>query len=582
MELLIGFIGLVFAFHVLSRLRKIEAELTLLKGHAPQPAAAASPRTPVEDVSVPSEPPHLGAPQPVSFMAPGPVTESNFETWLKQDFFVKLGAFLLLLAVGWFVSYAFANNWIGPAGRITLGLVVGVLTMALGVWRIRSFPQQGGIFLVVGSTTVLATLFAARMLYDFFTPTIALGLMFAVAAFIGVVSLTYQRESLAIAGLVLGLLAPLLINAPEPDVAGLFFYLLIVTLGAIAVVSQTGWSSLTPLALTIVGAYSAPYLGWNVDDEVQTTAFLFSFVFAMLFFVTNMVSTVRRIGYKNLQAQVYTALGTAIFLVVWIESAAVAEWKSLLYVAWALVFGMGAYLVAVFTENTKVFYLYGGAAIALIGIATAAELSGPVLVIAFLLQITGLLIAALLMGARAALLARLSWLMAIPLLLSTESFVSTNWRDGVLHSDFVVLLMSIVALCIVGTILSERKQGVPRRGVTTMQVAFSVAGFYTFILVWLIANALLTPDVASMVALTVYTFCGITAFVYGRLNEVRVARVVGTLLIAAVLMRLMFIEVWQMEIAGRIITFFVIGVMLMSTAFIRQTKSVPPPVSPQQ
>ena len=36
--------------------------------------------------------------------------ESEFEVWLKKDFMVKLGAFLFLLALGWFVSYAFATG----------------------------------------------------------------------------------------------------------------------------------------------------------------------------------------------------------------------------------------------------------------------------------------------------------------------------------------------------------------------------------------------------------------------------------------------------------------------------------------
>jgi len=40
---------------------------------------------------------------------------------------------LLLLALGWFVSYAFANNWIGPLGRITLGILFGLAVVGMGM-----------------------------------------------------------------------------------------------------------------------------------------------------------------------------------------------------------------------------------------------------------------------------------------------------------------------------------------------------------------------------------------------------------------------------------------------------------------
>ena len=49
---------------------------------------------------------------------------------------MKLGAALFIVGFGWFVSYAFINNWIGPLGRISIGIVAGVLVMGLGyvIW----------------------------------------------------------------------------------------------------------------------------------------------------------------------------------------------------------------------------------------------------------------------------------------------------------------------------------------------------------------------------------------------------------------------------------------------------------------
>ena len=151
-------------------------------------------------------PPHaevLTTPAGVQYHQTSPPQHNPFAEWVKEDFMVKLGAFLLLLALGWFVSYAFANDWIGPVGRITLGLLIGVAFLCAGVWRIKKYIHQGGIFTVLGATTVLLTIFAARELYDFFTPLSALALMFGTVVFVAFVSVRYNSQALAHGGLVL-------------------------------------------------------------------------------------------------------------------------------------------------------------------------------------------------------------------------------------------------------------------------------------------------------------------------------------------------------------------------------------------
>jgi hypothetical protein len=49
----------------------------------------------------------------------------------------------------------------------------------------------------------------------------------------------------------------------------------------------------------------------------------------------------------------------------------------------------------------------------------------------------------------------------------------------------------------------------------------------------------------------------------------------GGVLIGVVVGRLLLVEVWDMALAGRIVTFFIIGTLLMSTAFIgRRPKEI--------
>jgi hypothetical protein len=167
-------IFLVITSNLRGRISKLEQ---LLKGQV------------IEVEQVPQEMAVNPLPSPVtvstSFVPPqviktpeGPTLSEKLGAWLKEDWLLKLGAALLIIGFGWFTNYAFVNNWVGPVGRVTLGLIAGALFLILGWWRIRSFVYQGGIFLALGSTIILITVYAARVVLDLFDPASALGIMF--------------------------------------------------------------------------------------------------------------------------------------------------------------------------------------------------------------------------------------------------------------------------------------------------------------------------------------------------------------------------------------------------------------------
>ena len=333
--------------------------------------------------------------RPVDFtpqVVEGYKTESvvnNFIVWVKQDFMVKLGAFLLLIAFGWFVSYAFANNWIGAMGRIMLGLIFGALIMALGMWRIETRPHQGGIFMVLGSSIVILTLYAARELYDMFTPTVALVMMFLSVALVSFVSVRYSRKNLALSGLILAGVAPLFTATPDPDVVGLSLYLLVTVLGTLWVVYLRGWSVLTFAALGIVFLYHLPYI-----DSMNETGIWFGFLFTAIFFVANLVGLIANKGGENKKSHLFTAVGTGIYVILWILGGVADEWQSLVLVLWMLVFSVGGFILYRALDKLTPFYIYGGTSIILLAAATAVELSGPVLTIAYTLEILALVVLA--------------------------------------------------------------------------------------------------------------------------------------------------------------------------------------------
>lgn len=496
----------------------------------------------------------------------------RFINWLKEDWILKLGALILLIGFGWFASYAFLNNWIGPMGRIILGVLAGMLILALGWWRIHEYKHQGGVFLVLGSTTILLTLFAAREVYGFFTPLTALIGMFLSIVFVGVASVKFKVRSLAVASLILAAIAPYLINVPAPNYIGQFVYLLVVVLGIIWIVFFTSWRELNLAALAVVAWYSVPHITHSTIVDTNILLVL-AYIFGVIFLITNIIGILRSKD-TDLTVQLMTAIGTAFFLLAWTMSVGPEEWKSLMIAGWSALYLLGAFLTWELTKRREPFYIYFGASIILLAAALSIELSGQALIMAYTAEAIVATVVTYLTLNNIQRAQFTSMFLLVPSFLSLPSLTANNWDVGVFHQDFFTLL--IIGLTWMGigvffTSIKARTEGGEKESSPPYYVIGSV---FLYGLLWLSLHAALASDnIAVMIALFVYTVIGIACYVSGINNDKKGLKIYGGALIGAVVARLFLIDVWQMELTGRIVIFFMVGTLLVSTAFMGRKKS---------
>jgi uncharacterized membrane protein len=75
-----------------------------------------------------------------------------------------------------------------------------------------------------------------------------------------------------------------------------------------------------------------------------------------------------------------------------------------------------------------------------------------------------------------------------------------------------------------------------------------------------------------MIALLVYTIVGLITYFFGRVHGKKELGLYGGTLLGCVIARLLLVDVWNMPLANRVVTFFVVGILLMSTAFFSRGK----------
>lgn len=499
-------------------------------------------------------------------------TEGSFSEWIREDVLLKLGSGLLLLALAWFLRYAIVSGWIGPVGQIFTGLLISTLCMVLGALRIGMYARQGSVFILLGSTGVLLTMNAARMLYHLFTPLSALFMCVLAIVFVATVSVRKRRESLALASLILSAFAPFLV-ASTPAFLEIMGYLVVVVLGTFGAVYLMEWYRILFGAHVLVWVYSSIYFSKTLFRDGSEIILFFAFLFTTIFFIANIVTWMRNETRSIAKWHIGVGAGTGAYLALWVLVAAPHEIAYIFYLIWALMFSVGGFVMYCVIEDKTPFYLFGGVGASLIAFATASTLTGSLLTLSFTFETVLLVYLAgkVLRSLRIATF--MSALFAIPIVLSLQDFVLLPTETSIFNIHFSTILTMLVAFVLSGLVLRDVKSQVRDVKNNTWKTLCGMGGVYALGLFWVTLEALIQNDqIAHMISLVVFTTLGLAAYLSGHFHERDIERKCGIALLSFVIVHLFLVEMHDMDSGGRIITFFVVGLLFVSTAFVRTKK----------
>lgn len=207
--------------------------------------AATPPQAPVPELRIPHTP-EIPATAVAAATAETPTLEANVGLrWIN-----RIGVVTVLLGVAFFFKYAVDNDWIGPAGRVILGVLAGLLAILAGdrLWhRGQKIYAQG--IQALGSSILFLSFFAAFSFYQLIPQSIAFVLMFATTAMTGALSLRYDARATLLLALLGGYATPFLLSTGEPNDLFFLSYMLVLNAATMYVSRLRNWKSVEAVAL---------------------------------------------------------------------------------------------------------------------------------------------------------------------------------------------------------------------------------------------------------------------------------------------------------------------------------------------
>jgi uncharacterized membrane protein len=263
----------------------------------PQPTPPRSPEPTRSPIPLRSPEPTRSPTQPRSPAPPRPpAPPTDWEKFIGENLISKIGIAILVLAIGFFVKYAIDNDWIGPVGRVGIGLLCGGILIGLA-HRLRNQYKAFSSVLVGGGLAVLYfTIALAYHQYHLLVQTTAFVIMLVITAFSVLLSLLYNREELAIIALVGGFVTPFLVSNGNGDYQVLFTYLLILNTGLLVIAYYKAWRLLNGLAFGFTVLLFGSWLIELPDDTTRSVYFggaEFATAFYGLFFIATVARTIR-------------------------------------------------------------------------------------------------------------------------------------------------------------------------------------------------------------------------------------------------------------------------------------------------
>ncbi len=229
-------------------------------------------------------------------------TFQNFrlENFIGLRIIHLVGIVVLVIGLSIGVKYAIDRQLISEAARIILAYSAGIILYLLS-WRLKkNYQLFSAILFSGGMASLYFTTYAAFVYYGFFSFAITFLLMAGFTVYTAFESIRYNRQEIAVLGMVGAYGIPFLISA-NSERADLFFsYIILINVGIVYLSFKKKWKVMGQLALLISWALFILWGFFRYEVKDFWTGFMLMGTFYFLF-------TVNALAYRLVRSEPLTA-----------------------------------------------------------------------------------------------------------------------------------------------------------------------------------------------------------------------------------------------------------------------------------
>ncbi len=546
---------------------------------APAPAAAAIPSQEAGPVSVGKAPP--------SEAKPVKMKEREWELILGGNWLARIGVLALVIGAGFFLKFAFDNNWIGPNGRVILGIVAGLAMLGGGYYWQKRYPILAQAISGGGIAILYLSIFAAFAVYNLMHFYVAFGFLLLVSVASAALALLYDSMALAVISILGAFVAPSILAVPTAGVsvaarAGqafwLLVYIMVVDIGVLLLSTFRNWRWFTLLALLgSLAIFGAWYDQFGYRAGLLASLGGLTLIFLIFVGATTLFHIVWRRPPLPFDQAVMVINAASYFGIsyglLWGDFRA---WVGGFCLLMAVFYGGLAYVILRRSvENVRLSFFALGLALVFLTVAIPAQLGNRAwTTVAWAAE--GVVLMWLSFTLRMPQLRSYSYavfgITAVRLLFF-DHMVNVRTFRPILNERFLAFLVSIAALYITGYLLRQ-KRGTLRdweeQALSVYPIFFVAANFFTL---WVLSAEVIHYFDTSLGLTALWAIYAVILLVVGMIKQWRSVRLYALALLAVPIIKVFVYDVFTLKQLYRIIAFVGLGVLLLASAYLYQRYS---------
>lgn len=222
----------------------------------------------------------------------------DIEKFIGENLINKIGILILVLGISFFVKYAIDKDWINEPARVGIGILCGSLLMAIAHKLKKNYAAFSSVIVAGAISVFYFTIAIAFHEYQLFSQTVAFVIMVIITAFSALVSVSYNRQELAVLTLIGGFATPFMVSTGEGNYVVLFTYIAILNIGILGIAFFKKWKIVS--ILSFVFTYLL-FTSWYTKELYDNTlphkgALFFASLFYIIFSIQLVLNNIRNKG----------------------------------------------------------------------------------------------------------------------------------------------------------------------------------------------------------------------------------------------------------------------------------------------